>query len=388
LITDLNTHPTSAFSKPGYLQSATEPDFLTTFTRITGDPGTAIGNGVSGSWPDVARLYYAKDQPWSADGKLFMVSEMNGAVGPGVQLFLDGDTYKPLFARSHPGPEARWHPTLPDVMIYVADNGSVGHWNPRTNAATLKFSTSSYRGALMGPWEGNPSGDGRYVAVTANRVSDGKLVVYVVDIDGGSKSADIDVAAQGVSNLDWASVSQGGGYLLLHGVINGSNQLTKVYNRSTLALVGFWQDHPLGHFDLGIDQAGNEVAFGAAAGGTYAKRFIMRRMDNAQVTPLTPPTTWDWHSSTRAYRRPGWGLAVTNDAAGSIFDREIYWVKLDNSGIVQRLGHHRTNMADYNSSPFAVPSPDGKRVAFGSNWGASSGRPVQTYVIDTRSICP
>jgi uncharacterized protein YjdB len=391
LVTDLNTYPTSSFSKPGYLVGATEPDFRTTFTRITGDPGTPIGNGVSGNWPDVARLYYAKDQPWSADGKLLMISEMNGAVGPGGQLFLDGDTYKPLFARSHPGPEARWHPTLADVMIYVMDNGSVGHWNARTNSATLKFTTSAYRGALLGPWEGNPSGDGRYVAVTATRVSDGKLVVYVVDIQDGTKGTDLDVLAQGISSasdLDWASVSQGGGYVVLFGRINGAVQTIKVYNRATMALVAYYGDHPLGHFDLGIDAAGNEVAFGAASAGTYSKRFIMRRLDNGQVTPLTPPTTWDWHSSTRAYRRPGWGLAVTNDAAGSIFDREIYWVKLDNSGTVQRVGHHRTKMTDYNASPFAVPSPDGKRIAFGSNWGASSGRPVQTYVIDTRAICP
>ena len=391
LVSDLNTHSTSSFSKPGYLQGSKEPDFGTTFIRITGDPGTSIGNGVSGSWPTVARLYYAKDQPWSADGKLFMVSEMNGAVGPGGQLFLDGDTFQPLFSRSHPGPEARWHPTLADIMIYVTDNGSIGHWNARTNSSSLKFTTSAYRGALLGPWEGNPSGDGRYIAVTATRVSDGKLVVYVVDIQNGTKGNDLDVLAQGISSssdLDWASVSQGGGYVVLYGRINGAVQTIKVYNRATMSLVAYYGDHPLGHFDLGIDQAGNEVAFGAAASGPYSKRFIMRRLDNGQVTPLTPATTWDWHSSTRAYRRPGWGLAVTNDAAGSVFDREIYWVKLDNSGTVQRLGRHRTNMTDYNASPFAVPSPDGKRVAFGSNWEASNGRPVQTYVIDTRSICP
>ena len=386
LVSNVNTYPTSSFSKPGYRQTAIEPDFRTPFMRITGDPGTPIGGGVSGNWPSVARLYYAKDQPWSADGKLFMVSEMNGAVAG--QLFLDGDTFEPLFARWHPGPEARWHPTVPDVMIYVADNGSVGHWNPRTNASSLKFTTSAYRNALMGPWEGNPSGDGRYLAVTANRGSDGRLVVYVADLQTGTKGTDLDVSAAGVSDLDWASVSQGGRFVVLFGQINGGTQTMKVYDRATMTQLAYYGDHPFGHFDLGIDAAGNEVAFGGSSSGPYSKRFIMRRLDNGQVTPLTPPTTWDWHASTRAYRRPGWGLGVTNDAAGSVLDREIYWVKLDGSGTIQRLGHHRTTMTDYNSSPFAVPSPDGKRVAFGSNWGASGGRPVQLYVIDTRSMCP
>ena len=386
LVSSVSSYPTSSFSKPGYRQTAIEPDFRTPFMRITGDPGTPIGGGVSGNWPSVARLYYAKDQPWSADGKLFMVSEMNGAVAG--QLFLDGDTFEPLFARWHPGPEARWHPTVPDVMIYVANNGSVGHWNPRTNASSLKFTTSAYRNALLGPWEGNPSGDGRYVAVTATRSSDSRTVVYVADLTDGTKGPDLDVSAAGVSDLDWASVSQGGGYVVLFGRINGATQTMKVYDRATMTQVAYYGDHPFGHFDLGIDVAGNEVAFGGSSSGPYSKRFIMRRLDNGQVTPLTPPTTWDWHASTRAYRRPGWGLGVTNDAAGSVLDREIYWVKLDGSGTIQRLGHHRTTMTDYNSSPFAVPSPDGKRVAFGSNWGASGGRPVQLYVIDTRSMCP
>ena len=383
LVSDLNVHPLSSFSKPGYLQTATEPDFRTPFTRITGDPGTAIGNGVSGSWGNVSRHEYAKKQPWSADGRLFSLDEMGGAVGAGVQLFLDGETYKPLFARSHPGPEARWHPTIPDVQIYVAANGSVGHWNARTNSSTIKVSVSGYSNASIGEYEGNPSYDGRYIVVTATR-SDGRKVAYAVDIDGGVKYPDIDLAANGVSQMDWASISALGNYVHVLGVIDGRGQTSKIFTKQGV-LVASWPDNPLGHSDLGVDAYGNEVIFGAASSGTYSKRFLMRRLDNGQITPLTPPTTWDWHSSTRAYQRRGWALAVTNDAAGSTFDREIYWVKLDGSGTMQRLGRHRTNMADYNSSPFAVPSPDGKRVAFASNWGASSGRPVQEYVIDLRS---
>ena len=385
LVTDLNVHPLSAFAKPGYLQTSIEPDFRTPFMRISGDPGTAIGNGVSGSWGNVSRHEYSKKQPWSADGKLFSLDQMGGAVGAGVQLFLDGDTYTPLFARSHPGPEARWHPTIPDVQIYIASNGSVGHWNARTGASTIKVSVSGYSNASMGDYEGNPSYDGRYVVVTATR-SDGRLVAFAVDIDGGVKYPDIDLAANGVSQMDWASISALGNYVHVLGVIDGRGQTSKIFTKQG-TLVASWPDTPLGHSDLGVDASGNEVIFGAASSGTYSKRFLMRRLDNGQITPLTPATTWDWHSSTRAYQRRGWALAVTNDAAGSTFDREIYWVKLDGSGTMQRLGRHRTAMTDYNASPFAVPSPDGRRVAFASNWGASDGRPVQEFVIDTRS-CP
>ena len=391
LVTDRGARATSPLARPGYLAPVAEPDFGTTLVRVGGDPGAPIPGLGGPVWGQISRHRYSKDPVWSADGKMAVLKHLGGAAGPGVQLYIDGETYRPIVARSHPGPEARWHPTLPDVMIYVTSQGGVGHWNPRTGAAAAKFAVAGYGSAAMGPYEGNPSADGRYVAVNATRSGDGRPVVYVVDLELGRKSADVDVLAQGfgsAADLDWASVSQGGRYLVLHGRIGGVYRLTKVYDRATLAPVAFWQDHPLGHFDLGIDAWGNEVAFGAAAGGPYAKRFVMRRLDNGAVTPLTEAVSYDWHASTRNVRRPGWGYAVTNGATGSVFDRTVYAVRLDGSGAVERYAHHRTNHTDYDASPFAAPSPDGRRVMFASNWGAATGRPVQSYVIDTRPICP
>ena len=78
---------------------------------------------------------------------------------------------------------------------------------------------------------------------------------------------------------------------------------------------------------------------------------------------------------------------MTNDRTSFALSGEIYAVKLDGSQGVQRFGRHRSNNTDYEAAAFAVPSPDGKRVAFRSNWGASSGRPVQTYVLDARQLC-
>jgi hypothetical protein len=68
LVRDWNPRPTTALAKPGYLQAVTEPDFGTRLIRVTGDPGTPIGNGVAGTWPQLAGVSYAKRQAWSADG--------------------------------------------------------------------------------------------------------------------------------------------------------------------------------------------------------------------------------------------------------------------------------------------------------------------------------
>jgi len=392
LVTDLSPRPTSALAKPGYLQAVIEPEFRTTIVRVAGDAGAAVGNGVSGTWPSLARHEYAKDQPWSADGRLLVLKHMQVPGGNQYALFLDGESYQPLFTRSGPpgGGEWRMHPTLADVAIYVNLAGPVaGYWNVRTNSPTTKFSTSGYSNARIGNAEGNVSADGRFVAVNATRSADGKLVVFVIDLVGGTKSADLDVAAQGVSNLDWASVDQSGNYVMLHGVINGASQVTKVYNRATLAVVGTtWTDTPLGHFDFGKDAAGNDVAFGRANGGAYNNRFIARRLSDGAVTPLLPSYGYfSYHASARALGRPGWGEASVDPGSSVPFSGELLWVKADGSGAVQRLAHHRSTQSTYWAQAQGVTSPDGRRVLFASDWGVAGGA-IQAYVVDTRPLCP
>src|SRR5207247_8377424 len=90
-------------------------------------------------------------------------------------LFLDGSNYTASFRRSRGG-EARWHPTLANVMIYLDANATLGHWDVRTNTSTPKFTVRGYTGASFGLGEGNPSQDGRYAAVYATRESDLKKV--------------------------------------------------------------------------------------------------------------------------------------------------------------------------------------------------------------------
>jgi hypothetical protein len=376
-------------SKPGYLQSGIDPDFGTTITRITGDPGTPIPV-VGGSWPSVAYHNYPKDPVWSADQKLLVLKHMSNVLGAGAALFLDGTTYQPLFSRSGPsgGGEWRLHPTLPDIAVYLNASGAVGQWNVRTNSSTVKVpALSGYSKAEMGPSEGTLSYDGRYVVAKMVRSSDSHLVAQAIDVDGGSRGAIIDLTAAGISDLDWVSISALGTYVVAYATIDGKSQRTKVWRRDG-TLVGYWQDYTFGHYDLGVDASGNEVAFGAVGQSPYAHHFIARRLDNGTITNLTGAvTSYNWHAGTRSTSRPGWGVAATNDNTGYTFDGEIYGVKLDGSGTVERYAHHRSNNVDYDSAPFPTPSPDGKRIVFSSNLG-SSGRPEQTYVIDTRPICP
>ena len=390
-VTDWTPRPKSALAKPGYLQTVAEPDFGTTITRITGDPGTPIGNGVAGNWPAVAYHNYPKDPVWTADQALLVLKTMSGVPSPGAALFLDGSTYRVLFSRTGPagGGEWRLHPTLPDVAVYLNANGSVGHWNVRTNVSTLKFSApaGAYSGANLSWPEANVSYDGRWVTVQATRNSDGRKVAYTVDIGAGTKGADIDLAAFGVGAVDWVSVSPLGTYVVVSAVIDGAGYRVKAWDRATGRQVQYWTTHPLGHADIGIDQAGREVVFGGANGSVNAKQFVTLDLASGAVAVQSPPTSYNWHASTRSNLRRGWGYAVTNDYTGTALDGEIYALKLDGSRGIERYGRYHGVNSRYDDAPKAVPSPDGKRLLFASNWGSTTG-PIQAYVLDLRPRCP
>ncbi len=386
LVTGQTAKPATTLAKPGYLQSVIDPQFGTKITRITGDPGTPIPV-IGGTWPDLIYGNYPKDPVWTADQKLIVLKQTSGMGA----IFLDGDTYQPLFKRNGPsgGGEWRLHPTLPDVAVYLNSNGAVGHWNVRTNTVTVKIpAVSGYTSYEMGPNEGGLSYDGRYIVAKAVRQSDNHLVGIYMDVDAGTRGAVVDLTAAGITDLDWVSVSALGNYIVAYGVISGGAQRTRVWTK-TGTLIGTWNDYTFGHYDLGIDPAGNEVAFGAVGQSPYAHHFIARKLSDGTIADLTGAvTTYNWHAGTRNTAHPGWGYEAVNDNGGYPFDGEIDAIKLDGSKTVLRLAHHRSNNIDYDSAPMPTASPDGKRVLFGSNWGASSGRPIQTYVLDTRDICP
>lgn len=376
-VTGTGTVATSAFAKPAYLSPMHEPDFHTIYTRITGDPGTPIGNGVSGNWPAIAAQHYSKDNPWSADGRLLFLSRFSPALSF-QYLFMDGITYQPLFGRNVPGPEARWHPTKPDTMIYVTANGSAGYWNVRTNTFAVRAAASGYSSASMGNNEGNPSYDGRYVAILATR-ADGKKVTYALDLVAGTKGPDVDLAASGASSTDWASVSAGGRYI----VAAVNDRQTYVFDRATAALVYKETAMLFGHADLGLDGTGAEVLWGGVGGvlgnasSPFNKTFTSLALAGGAKWATTPATTYNGHASTRADKRPGWGYGVVNTTDGGL-GGELFAAKLSAPMTVERWGRHRSNVTSgtsgfiYSSEPHAVPNHDGSKYMFASNWGSTT----------------
>ena len=139
LITDLEIYwPIQQMPKPNYLETVTDPVFGTKITRITGDVGNSIPNVSGEQWKQVARHGYSTRQPWNADESIIYIDRHKS----GADLFLNGETYEVIKEEDIPSAnETRWHPTNPDLMLLLRDDG-VHSWSYSTDATNHLFKVS------------------------------------------------------------------------------------------------------------------------------------------------------------------------------------------------------------------------------------------------------
>lgn len=363
--------------RPAYLKVEIDPVFGSRVTRITDDPGTMIA-GLDAKWDSVARHSYSKNCPWNCDQSLLCLAVHHGFPS---MIFVDGTDYRPQFGRnSPPVTEVRWHPKNPDLMIYVRGN-EIGFWNVRKDTFETVGVFPDYSDFQIGPWEGNVSADGRKIAVSGRK--DGNRVAFVYDLATATKLPDLSL---GDITVDWVSVSPSGKFLVLNGSLtpSGRGDQTKIYQLDGSEVGDAWLDYGRpSHFDMCVDENGDDIAVGVSKSPPDEGRIIKRRLLDGKVTVLTTGG-YASHVSTRNIRRPGWAYA-TYQYAGP--EWPPYWneavaIRLDGSGTVERIAQLHTQCVDYLSEAHVVPSPDGRRVLWAGNGGAASGRPIGTYVAE------
>jgi len=359
--------------RPGYLEARADPVFGHVVTRITGDVGSPIA-GVGGQWAEVARHGYSKRAAWNADMSLLHLDRHQGEPGA---LFLDGRTYAPLFASRLSCTEARWHPLDPERMIYVRGN-ELGSWRVREDATEILATFEGCDDLHIGPWEGNLSLDGRRIALYGRRGE--RAVAFAYDLAGRVQYPDIPL--DGIE-VDWVSVSASGDYLVINGTIDGGGDRTRVFDLEGRPVGPTWEEYGRpSHYDLTLDEDGEDIAVGVSQSHPNMGRVIKRRLRDGKATALTPGG-FASHTSTRNTAQPGWAYVTyqTRSENWPPFYDEVVAVKLDGSMTLRRLAHLRTRITDYESEAHAVPSPDGSRVLWACNWEAAEGRPIAAYVV-------
>jgi Fibronectin type III domain/Calcineurin-like phosphoesterase len=438
-------------SKPGYLKPFTDPTFGSRITRIAGDPGASLtaADGSSGTWSRYARHHYYQDQPWNADGSLLVIQNESQGGGSPNQLYLDGNTYQVLFGTPSNMPyggagDDRWlpSPAHKNERVVAGYPGTTLYWfDVRANTVTRSWNLPfAVRGIDRG--YGNTAFDGRYVFLHEKADASGNMRGFVVDMDpqspypaypnqrigpvynfnDGGGPAGVSLAGA------WASISPSGKYVVLH--YEGDYERVYDVDPTTLALTPHampvaWPGqagtaaqgfiYNVGEPDMTLNPFDNneDVIVGEEHSGNVGKNIagiqtvntdgighvVMVRLRDNAVFSLTDPgngasipdEAYAYHVSARAFNRPGWvyvGYYPSTDPGGDRYSEEIVAVKMDGSGSVERFAHYHSNFDGvYPAEAHAVPSPDGKRVLFASNWefnGNGLLNSVQDYVVDTR----
>ncbi len=415
---------------PAYLTPFTYPTFGTTVTRIGGVTNNSFSwpafNAAhpagSGTWGSDARHHYSKDEPWNSDSSLIAIQNSGS---PSV-VYLDGANYTVKFGQcsNYSVGDDRWHPNPQHPNERINANGSTLEWFDVVNCQRTRSWTLPFSAGGLGHGEGNMSINGRYVAL------DNGTYMAIIDMDpqppfasyasgnrriGPTYNYIADCGLSGGCSVDWVSISASGKYAVVS--YNGDYPRVFDVDPNTLALtphalptgspecksdhnpaLGFIYD--LGHADMTLNPYDNneDVIVGQARSWCPPTgSVVMVRLRDDTVTSLTNPTNeaTDHHVSTRNQDRLGWAYAGYYETAGTRFNNEIIAVSLNSTAsnqIVQRFVHEHSNESTYRGEPHAVPSRDGRRVIWASNWmtdcdsgcGTSTSE-VKDYVVDARN---
>ena len=405
-------------AKPAYRDTVPDAVFGARVTPITGDPGSALG-AAPGVWGSDARQVYSKQQPWNATGTLLTIENRAGGA-TSSPLLLDGETYAPIATpcSAYDSYDYRWHPSPAhaDEQINVNRAGTELMWfDVRRCVKTRTWALPFAADYGIGSGEGNVSADGRYVVI-----SDASRMV-VIDMDPRTPNApaypfkrigpvyalpacSLEVGSPSLCPIGNISISPSGRYIDVKYAAVGascdtlcdmhrifevdSGLVIRPHNMearslrcgSFVARPNGWV-FPLKHADMALDpfdQNEDVLIGGRACPGSTLGRVVKVRLRDGLVTALTDPANEAGysHGSARNTARPGWFyVTYGRDPAfvGRRFYSEIVAVKLDGSKSVQRFGHYHSTASAYRAQAHAVPSPDGRRILFASDWAEACG---------------
>jgi hypothetical protein len=363
---------------PTYLQKYYRSEFRTSVIRITDQ--TAFGSVSAG-----VRHFYSMTQPWSSDGRQILIN-----FGPAA-FVIDGNTYAFLNTLDLTGTnlssngssgtsnDARWSNATPN-LIYSTVGNTIISINATTGVRTTLHTFSAYTLVSMGYGKGNQSDDDKYFAIMG-KTAGGNYTLFVYNRVADSVSAgSLNLTTVGDdTSVNWFGMSHSGLYV---GVVYNTLNKFSVYDNNMTLLRDLITNSD--HADFAYDQAGNEVLvmLYEDSFNNYIDSWPLSGA--AKTRCLTTSWSGDMHISGRATKRPGWVYVSTYRAGSWLgFEKETAAVKLDSSQTIEHWAHGYNSTAGagvYSNQAHGVPSRDGYRVIFASDWGVSGG-PYYSYLV-------
>ncbi len=378
----------------------TDPNFHTPLMRLT----NARAMEVPGFVPD-----YSKRQAWNSNETLMLLRStwsdtylFNGVNYQYIKM-LDGVAGEDVF----------WDPNNPGMVLFCPDS-NLYRYNVNTDEVTLIHSFAPFNMANT-KGEGNLSNDGRYYAVAERyyNFETGEVTYYdlaVYDFVEDRIISRMDLPQDQLEDFDWVSISPLGNYVVVDYASweKGRYRGLEVYDRNFNLI---WQKGlGPGHSDMGLDANGKEVlimdVYSDNDNMTHICKFDLATGDSTDLLKIS--YLLDLHESCRAMARPGWVYVSTFDYFERLtdnstnwlpFEDEVFALKMDGSGTVERIAHHRSKEysiytpnrdsgALYFAEPRATVSRSGNRVIFGSNWRIAMNEEasIDVYLVDLRNL--
>ena len=427
----LQSATVQSVSRPGYLQTVTDPTFGGQVTRISDQAAYSTSK-------QYIEHNYAKVAAWNADGSMLLLDGDYWGSG----WFADGTSYAFLRQVNLPNGNhsARWSNVNPD-NLYGVTSGTVSGCSQTENKFVVihpksdtkstptqtvlhtfaefdacagmsfgleegNFSNDDSLGSVIG-WSSTHSSWGLTTFSMANTLTATPTVTEIATYwfgSAGGTSNDPDTA--GWNNITVAP--KGDGVLMQWNTEGtGLHQGVEWYNPqlSTVRHIAATYDH----WDVGLDANGNELAVltcdqpgGAStnkcdgvsqSGGApfLAAYYLDGNGPTGQTVNLYPQgypnLTESIHVSCRnQFARPGWCYIsdMQNNPSAPIGYEQIYALKLDGSHTVEVFGvDHGSNNTCSSCNEYAakgVPNRDGSKVLFTSDWGLGASSPAYDYV--------
>ena len=342
-----------------YTNPRIRPEYLGSYTeRLEGNTVYRISDKDAFGC-DCSKLVhnYTKLQTWNSDGTLLKTAGWSSNI-------LNADSFdvnRTVNART------LWSNTEP-YETYDAHQNRFYKRNIITNTEVLYHEFKDYDSVSTGYGEGNLSNDDKYLVFIGTK--DNNRYILVFNMITKRVEATKPIYNYGI---DWAGVSQLGNYV----VVVYSSEGTSSYRGSKSYTIDLqnerhlYNGHP--HGDLAIDTDGNEVFATRTPISGYALSYADLR--TGEVKGMFPTANikglYGGHISSRNIDYPGWVLVTEQghktDMNRSSFNREVFAVKLDQSGDVMRFAKTDNFIKDYRHDSKGVPNRDLTQVVFVSN---------------------
>jgi hypothetical protein len=367
LVQDKAAHPMTTLSKPGLLQTVTDPQFGTTIRRITN-----VGTGV-------IKPVYSPTQAWSADERYLLLYQ----VGHGHKLF-DGKTYaflKDLAISPADIEQVYWDTADPDVFYYV-DGIQLIRYHVATDRKEVFHTFANCPSQVAADSHAWISWDARHLGLQC----DDNGTSFIYQLDTGT------VLGSTTKTPDFGAPSMGASGTLARWDVNVVDDSMGVVRTIDIPVV---EHSSLGMLANGHDTY-NAVQFDSGPRGSAEGTLVVHDMTDGTSRVIVGPKTGypyppsSTHVSACVYKNPGWVfVSVVGDTSGAgILDQELLLANTNpGSAVVCRIGHHRSwgkeGPNDYWAEPHVTGSPTGTRAVFASDWGG--GASVDTYVVELPS---